>query len=109
MDSETGEILFTRSDFTCQSNCDLETGELIDNIDETSVDDVLEQQQKHRAGVRKSRFNVPKALIQEPECENQAKFDCYLSSQDTFTLTNKKRVIDLKEVKFSLLQFYSFR
>ena len=90
MDNETGEIVFKRNN--AEYHLDLETGEIED------TDELLENQQRQRCGaVRKSKFNVPKALIQEPK-PSTAKFDCYLSSQETFSLTNKRRVIDLKEV-----------
>ncbi|CAG9801060.1 unnamed protein product [Chironomus riparius] len=94
MDSETGEILFQRSTNLECHNLDLETGEILEECDESEVD---ESQQKLHFVARKSKFNVPKALIKEPKCESNAKFDCYLSSQESFSLTNKKRVIDLKE------------
>lgn len=93
MDNETGEVLFKRCDPDYPYNFDLETGEMLEDVDESP-----ENQQKQRFAARKPKFNVPKALIQEPKQERNAKFECYLSSQETFTLTNKKRVIDLKEV-----------
>jgi hypothetical protein len=74
---------------------DLETGEILEECDESDVD---ENQHKQHFVARKSKFNVPKSLIKEPKYESNAKFDCYLSSQESFSLTNKKRVIDLKEV-----------
>lgn len=103
MDSETGEILsVSRSNNLECHSFDLETGELLEDIDaESNIEDLFENQQKLRCVTRKpKKFNVPKSLIQEPKCENNAKFDCYLSSQETFTLTSKKRVIDLKEASY---------
>lgn len=104
MDSETGEILFQRSTNLECHNLDLETGEILEECDESEVD---ESQQKLHFVARKSKFNVPKALIKEPKCESNAKFDCYLSSQESFSLTNKKRVIDLKEVNIDKIYIFA--
>lgn len=105
MDSETGEVLFQRNNNLECHNLDLETGEILEECDESDVD---ENQQKQHFVTRKSKFNVPKALIKEPKYESNAKFDCYLSSQESFSLTNKKRVIDLKEVNIDKINLFIF-
>lgn len=86
MDSETGEIVTKR--FMSERNFDAETGECVGNESEH------EMGPKHIA--RKTKFNVPKSYLVQTE---QRKDKCCLDTQETFTLTSKERVIELKEVK----------
>lgn len=47
--------------------------------------------------IRKTKFNVPRSYLNNSsQCKPSQK--CCLDSQETFTLTNKKKVIELKEV-----------
>ena len=90
MDCETGEITNEDDEIKCVSSYfDVETGEVVH-------EEVMLPQsngQRHR-----TRFTVPKAYLVEPIEVKKQDQKCYLSTQETFTLTSKKKVIELKEV-----------
>lgn len=88
MDNETGEIVMKKCLMEC--NLDVETGECVGNESEPEMD-------PKPSGVRKTKFNVPKSYLMQSE-PGRSKDKCCLDTQETFTLTNKKRVIELKEV-----------
>jgi hypothetical protein len=86
MDNETGEIVMKAN---ILDNLDVETGETFGNESETEME-------PKQSNIRKTKFNVPRSYLKNSEpCSSQK---CCLDSQETFTLTSKKRVIDLKEV-----------
>lgn len=89
MDSETGEIVMQRQNCLTDCHLDLETGECVGNESEP------EEPQPNK--MRKSKFNVPKSYLTQVE-PTRSKEKCCLDTQETFTLTSKKRVMDLKEV-----------
>lgn len=84
MDNETGEIVIN---YIGECNLDVETGECVGSE--------LEMETKTGA-IRKTKFNVPRSYLQQAEPKPKEK--CCLDSQETFTLTSKERVIELKEV-----------
>lgn len=88
MDSETGEIVMRTNILEC--HLDAETGESFGCESETEME-------PKQFNIRKSKFNVPRSYL-----NNSASFEpshkCCLDTQETFTLTSKKRVIELKEV-----------
>ncbi len=87
MDCETGEAL-TGNSPQGTSHFDLETGELVD-------DEIIKPQcngQRFR-----TRFLVPKSYLNQ-KSETKNKYYYLSSTQETFTLTSKKKVIELKEV-----------
>lgn len=88
MDCETGEILMDGQHQG--SYFDVETGEA------TYDDDVI----KMHCNVYRNRtkFTVPKSYLKQ-KIETKKHDKCFLSTtQETFTLTSKKKVIELKEV-----------
>jgi hypothetical protein len=93
-DSETGEMIV--------KNCknlpflDVETGEcsLSDDLEELG-----HEKDQIQWNTRKTKFNVPKSYLRFCPPENPKK-KCYLRTQDTYSLSSKKRVIQLKEVNF---------
>lgn len=91
MDCETGEIT-SEDDPQIKlgsSYFDAETGEVV--YGEVAL--------PHSNGQRnRTRFTVPKAYLVEPSEVKKQDNKCYLSTQETFTLTSKKKVIELKEV-----------
>lgn len=92
MDCETGEIV----QHSAIIYCDVETGEPIMN------DNEIIKPLRNR-----TRFTIPKSCLKQ---KNEAKKPdkCYLSStQETFTLTSKKKVIELKEVIITKI-FFSY-
>lgn len=95
MDSETGEVL-TQNKFFESQTLNMETGE----IESGGTNDEIETHDTLRYVNRKSKFNVPKSYLIQPETKNESN-KCSLTVQETFTLTSKRRVIDLKEVTFS--------
>lgn len=86
MDNETGEIV-TRS---CYLDCnfDVETGECVGS----------EAEDERKQSMRKTKFNVPKSYLTQDE-PTRSKEKCCLDTQESFTLTSKKKVMELKEVK----------
>lgn len=82
MDSETGEMI------TAPGIFDVETGEMCAGGD-------IELQ----CNMRKTKFNVPRSYLTN---SSPPKPKCCLDSQETFTLTSKRKVIELKEVSFTL-------
>lgn len=105
MDNETGEILLQEASINECSNLDLETGEMVGVEFEGEVEEnEINHQQRGRNIVRKSKFNVPRSYLQQTEEDsaNDERSRCYLSSTESFSLADKKRVIDLKEVNISL-------
>jgi hypothetical protein len=85
MDCETGEIVQQSSYF------DVETGETI------AIDDEIIKPHQCNGHRNRTKFTIPKSCLKQ---KNDKKHDkCYLSStQETFSLTSKKKVIELKEV-----------
>lgn len=88
MDNETGEIVMKNCMMEC--NLDVETGECVGNESEPELEP------KQISG-RKTKFNVPRSYLVQSE-PDRSREKCCLDTQETFTLTNKKRVIELKEV-----------
>lgn len=88
MDSETGEIVMNSNLMEC--NLDVETGECVGNESESEME-------PKPSNIRKTKFNVPKAYLVQSEPPKK-KEKCCLDRQETFTLTSKKRVMELKEV-----------
>jgi len=84
MDNETGEIV-TRS---CYLDCnfDVETGECVGS----------EAEDERKQNIRKTKFNVPKSYLTQ-DGPSRSKEKCCLDTQETFTLTSQKKVMDLKE------------
>lgn len=96
MDNETGELLISSQDKNIEF-WDIETGEKVTDMEseeELDVDDHLNQQQ--RSIMRKSKFAVPRSYLTQSDSKNDNA--CYLSSQQYFSLTDKKKVFELKEV-----------
>lgn len=89
MDCETGEVLI-ENDQHQAPYFDVETGEA------TYDDEIIKT---HSNGHRnRARFTIPKSCLKQ-KTEAKKSDKCYLSStQETFTLTSKKKVIELKEV-----------
>jgi hypothetical protein len=90
MDNETGEVIMQET-VVLNPNLDLETGEPIENESEIT-------NQKATLKNCRKKFIVPKAYLIQPELKGDKNDRCYLSSQETFSLSSKKQVIDLKEV-----------
>jgi len=84
MDNETGEIV---QNVVMECNLDVETGECVGNESDTDLE-------LRQGTIRKTKFNVPKSYLTEPK--NPHLKNCL--DRPAFTLTSKKRVIDLKEV-----------
>jgi hypothetical protein len=78
-------------------NLDVETGECVGD----ESDHELKAKQSTS---RKTKFNIPKSYLKQSEAK-PAKDKCYLSTQETFTLTSKERVIELKEVNCMVVVF----
>lgn len=92
MDCETGEITNEDDQIKLGSSYfDVETGEIVH-------DETLLPQQSNSGQRNRTRFTVPKAYLVEPTEVKKQDNKCYLSTQETFTLTSKKKVIELKEV-----------
>lgn len=94
MDNETGEIVMSSHQLEC--NLDAETGECVGNESETEME-------PKTSNIRKTKFNVPKAYLVQLEPPKK-KEKCCLDQQQTFTLTSKKRVMELKEVTYALVR-----
>lgn len=87
MDCETGEILNVQNQSS--SYFDVETGEV------TYDDEIKPQCNGHR---NRAKFTVPKSCLKQ-KIERKKSDKYYLSStQETFSLASKKKVIELKEV-----------
>jgi hypothetical protein len=100
MDNETGEVLLQEA-ASCMNECsnlDMETGEVVGVESEGEVEEKMNH--RSRSAVRKTKFNVPKSYLKQSEedARNDESSRCYLSSHETFSLADKKRVIELKEV-----------
>jgi len=89
MDNETGEIVMRRECLSDNHHLDMETGECVGN--ESEPEEELKQ-----TNVRKTKFTVPKSYLLQAE-PTTSKEKCCLDGQETFTLTSKKRVMELKE------------
>lgn len=87
MDNETGEIVMQNY----LVDLDVETGECAWECVGNESEEPIQK------NIRKTKFNVPKSYLTQAEPTSKEK--CCLG-QETFTLTSKKRVIDLKEVMF---------
>lgn len=85
LDNETGEPMQLEMGFF-ESNFDMETGEL--------TSDELEIKQ---SGIRKSKFSIPKQYLSKPVPEKR-KDKCCLSPCETYSLSSKEKVLELKEV-----------
>lgn len=85
MDNETGEIIATIHSMS-ECNFDVETGECVSDDAPTST-----------GAIRKTKFNVPRSYLVQSE-PKKAKEKCCLDSQETYSLTSKAKVIELKEV-----------
>lgn len=94
MDNETGEIVMQSNLAEC--TLDVETGECVGSEHEV---------EPRQSTVRKSKFNVPRSYLVQSEPQ-KAKEKCCLNTQETYTLTSKERVIELKEVSETLLADY---
>lgn len=84
-DSETGEVLLATqflSSIDDEYDIDMETGEFESNISSFPL--------------RKTKFSIPKELIQPP-IDRRAK-RCCIDSESTYTLFKKEEVIGLQEV-----------
>ena len=88
MDNETGEIVMNSHLMEC--NLDVETGECVGNESEP------EMEPKSGSALRKTKFNVPKSYLVQSEPKTKDK--CCLKSRETYSLTSKERVMELKEV-----------
>lgn len=88
-DSETGEVMQLKSLFDC--GLDMETGEI---IGQTATDEVETKQN----GIRKPKFSVPKAYLVQHNSAEKPKDRCCLKPCETYTLTSKQKVLELKEV-----------
>jgi hypothetical protein len=101
MDNETGEVLVPDTHIGDCSKLDLETGEF--EFAGIESDGEGELNHRSRTAVRKSKFNVPRSYLQQTdETQNDENSRCYLSSHESFSLADKKRVIDLKEVRVAI-------
>jgi hypothetical protein len=101
MDNETGEATGEYPQQSTSSYFDVETGEIVH--EEIS----LSHQNTQR---NRSKFIVPKAYLAEHKETKKDDDKCYLSTQEAFTLTSKKKVIELKEViitKISSFELFS--
>lgn len=87
LDNETGEIIKVLDPFV-DTFLDSETGECVGEVefDEKVID-----------FVKKKKFHVPKFYLHQPVSRKKVKH-C-LDTKQTFTLSSKKRVINLKEVR----------
>jgi hypothetical protein len=97
LDVETGEMV-VKSCFTSERYFDMETGEKAssESDEKLGIEKPL---------IKKTKFNVPVEYLKSSWPEKSKKKHC-LSTQQTCTLTSKKKVIQLKEVrKFVLIQF----
>jgi hypothetical protein len=94
MDSETGEIISTSNALKDHGNFDIETGEF-------EPDNEMGCNNYSNYLCRKSKFTIPKAYLTHTKRENK-NIKCYLSTQETFSLTSKRRIINLKEVSATL-------
>lgn len=86
LDNETGEIIGVLDPFS-ESFLDSETGEYVGEIE-------FEEKVKHFVSAKK--FHVPKLYLRQPVSRRKVKH-C-LDSKRSFTLSSKKRVMNLKEV-----------
>ena len=84
-DNETGEVYYSLD--YCLMDYDEETGEVTTDMESKTT-------------ARKSRFNVPKSFLQPFYNRNRKQDEkcCLRDTKETFTLTRKERVINLKEV-----------
>lgn len=89
MDNETGEMIVMQSNLI-ECTLDVETGECVGYESE-------QEMEPRQRSVRKSKFNVPRSYLMQSEPQ-KTKEKCCLSKQETYTLTSKERVIELKEV-----------
>lgn len=83
-DNETGEVYY-ELDY-CLVGYDEETGEVTKDLESKST--------------RKSKFNVPKSFLRpfSNRSRDQEEKCCLRDTKETFTLSRKERVINLKEV-----------
>ena len=83
-DNETGEVYYSLD--YCLMDYDEETGEITKDLESKSS--------------RKSRFNVPKSSLKPfyNQSRKQEEKCCLRDTKETFTLSRKERVINLKEV-----------
>lgn len=88
MDNETGEIVMNSSLNEC--SLDVETGECVG-------DEAEHELKAKQSAMRKTKFNIPKSYLMQA-VPKSSKEKCCLDTQETFTLTSKERVIELKEV-----------
>lgn len=93
MDCETGEIVQHQASYF-----DVETGEAISN------DDEIIKPHNCNGHRNRTRFTVPKSCLKQ-KIDIKKHDKCCLSTQETFTLTNKKKVIELKEVIITKIFF----
>ncbi|KAG5677629.1 hypothetical protein PVAND_007370 [Polypedilum vanderplanki] len=104
-DNETGEMLIPQ-ELVNNEKFDLETGEI--EVAEIETDNCNEMINfRNRNILRKPKFNVPRSYLQQSEEDERSR--CYLSSTESFSLTDKKRVIDLKEEIFLGYNKFSHR
>jgi hypothetical protein len=89
MDCETGEIVMQQS--VAEQNFDVETGESYGTL-EFELETEMTQ-----SSIKKTKFNVPRSYLNNSS-QYKPSHKCCLDSQETFTLTSKKKVIELKEV-----------
>lgn len=102
MDCETGEITNDDEESMKSSFFDAETGEMVhDEI-------LLLPIASGHAQRSRTKFTIPKAYLKDSSKDMKEKDNnkCYLSTQETFTLQNKKKVIELKEVIISKISSY---
>lgn len=93
-DSETGEEI-SSSDRFCGALLDFETGECVGD-DEIDV-----------MWTKKTRFNVPRFYLTKPSATTtRRKVKHCLDSRRSFTLSSKRRVMNLKEVRNSAMETY---
>lgn len=91
LDNETGETMQLEVGLS-ESSLDMETGEM--------TSDEMEMKQ---SGIRKSKFSIPKQYLSKPVSE-KPKDKCCLSPCETYSLTSKEKVLELKEVISRLLR-----
>lgn len=82
-DSETGEIISSLDHFS-GALLDYETGECVGELENATI------------WTKKTRFNVPRFYLTKPAPRRKVKH-C-LDTKRTFTLSSKRRVMNLKEV-----------
>lgn len=85
LDNETGETMQLEAGLLSESSLDMETGEM--------TSDEMEMKQ---SGIRKSKFSIPKQYLSKPEKPKPNR--CCLSPCETYSLTSKEKVLELKEV-----------